>query len=171
MKLLLAAALFLSLAVTSSAQEEAADPAELAILQATVGTWDCHIKVWPQGPDAEALEFKGVETNRASGKHWIVSEFESEFAGQKMRVHSLVGYDIDKKALVGNMVDEGPYAATMTGKYDEKTKTIAWVTKGKMPNGEPLVQNTKVTYKDGERHLTMIMGGKKFMEIRYVKRK
>jgi len=153
-------------------------PIELTVLQAAVGVWDAEIEVWPAGPDAPSLKFEGVETNRAYGKHWIASDFDSTYSGQEIKVHSIVGYDLDKKQLVGTVIDEGPYAASMTGVYDKETNAVRWNTKAKEIDGTPIVQRTVVTQKnDDERMLVLSVPGtekdefKKFMQIRFVKRK
>ena len=66
-------------------------PIELEALKASVGVWDAEIEVWPQGSDLPSIKFKGVETNRPYGKHWLASDFDSEYGGQTMKVHSLLG--------------------------------------------------------------------------------
>ena len=48
-----------------------------------------------------------VETNRPYGEYWIASEFDSEFDGQTMKVHFIVGFDLGKKQMVGKVID-GP---------------------------------------------------------------
>ncbi len=152
-------------------------PAELQVLKESVGIWDAHIQVWSNGPDEPPIKFKGVETTRAYGEHWIASDFDSEFMGQTMNVHSIVGYDLDKKQLVGTVVDHGPYAASMTGTYDAKTKTVHWKTLAKDLEGKPMIQHTSVTHRSSsERVLVLKMPGAKkgtfvkFMEIKFVKR-
>ena len=110
-------------------------PKELEVLKSYVGVWDADIQVWPQGPESSSIQFKGVETNRSYGEYWVASDFDSEFMGQTMRVHSMVGYDLDKKELVGTIIDHGPYAATMTGEHDKKSKTVNWKTEAKDPDG------------------------------------
>ena len=94
-----------------------------------------------------------------------------------MKVHSIVGYDLDKKHLVGHVIDHGPYAATLTGDYDEKSKTVHWTTNGKYPDGKPLVQKTSLTHKSAaERVLVLTVPGNesgeftKFMRIQFRKR-
>ena len=152
-------------------------PAELQVLKESVGIWDAHIQVWSNGLDEPPIKFKGVETNRAYGEHWIASDFDSEFMGQTMKVHSIVGYDLDKKQLVGTVVDHGPYVASMTGTYDAKTKTVHWKTVAKDLEGKPMIQGTSVTHRSsGVRVLGLKMPGAKkgtfvkFMEIKFVKR-
>lgn len=178
MKAFFAFALTLCLTCCCLAQEATdSKPPELSILKMYPGVWDAEFEVWPQGPDAESIKFKGVETIRAYGQHWLASDFDSEFMGQKMRVHSIVGYDLDKKQLVGTIIDDGPYSATMAGQYDEDSKTITWTTRAKAPDGTPMVQNTIVTHEsDDKRSLELQIPGEKegefrtMMKINYVKR-
>ena len=98
--------------------------------------------------------------------------------GQTMKVHSIIGYDLDQKMMVGTVIDHGPYAAKMTGQYDEDSKTLSWTTKFKDPSGKPAIQKTDMTQKnETERMLVLSVPGskedefKKFMQIKFVKRK
>lgn len=159
------------------AQENPA-AAELEMIKDSIGVWDAEIQVWAEGLDKPPVKFKGVETNTAYGDHWLASNFDSEVGGQTMRVHSIVGYDLDKKMLVGTVIDYGPYHAKMEGTYDKATKTVSWVTKAKTVAGNPLIQRTTVTTKSPtERVLVLTVPGEKenefnkFMEIRFTKRK
>ena len=169
----------LSLALSCIAQDKPeANPVELDVLKASIGVWDAAIEVWPQGLDSPSTKFKGVETNRPYGEYWIASDFSSEFMGQTVKVHSIVGYDLDRKKMVGTVIDHGPYAASMTGDYDRESKTVSWKTEATMPDGTPMEQQTSVTDEKGdERVLVMSVPGqqkgefRKFMEIRFVKRK
>lgn len=171
-------AIFLGAAVSGFAEDQVDEkPAELDVLKASVGIWDAEIEVWAQGPDSASIRFKGVETNRAYGEHWIASDFDSEFMGQTMRVHSIVGYDLDRRKLVGTVIDHGPYSASMTGEYDSDTKTIHWTTEAKGPNGKPMVQKTSVTQKSADERVLVLSvpadeKGKftRFMQIRFVRR-
>lgn len=175
---ILATILTLACSINVRAADKAKpEPAELSVLKQSTGVWDAEIEVWPQGPKAKSIKFKGVETNRAYGKHWIASDFNSTFMGQKMKLHSIVGYDLDKKKLVGTVIDHGPYSATMTGEYDAKTKSVTWTTKAKTAQGKPMIQKTVLTQKSPtERVLVLKVPGakkgefNKFMQIRFVKR-
>ena len=166
-------------ALSCVAQDEPkSKPIELEVLKASIGTWDAEIEIWPEGPDSSSIKFKGVETNRPYGEYWIASDFDSEFMGQTMRVHSIVGYDLDEKKLLGTVIDHGPYAASMTGDYDEEAKTVHWNTQAKDPSGKPMVQKTSITQKTADERVLVLMvpGDKKgeftkFMQIRFVKRK
>lgn len=87
----LTTALMFGLALSCLAQEKPeSKPIELEVLKASIGVWDAEIEVWPQGPDSTSIKFKGVETNRPYGEYWIASDFDSEFMGQTMKVHSIV---------------------------------------------------------------------------------
>lgn len=166
------------IAPTIAAEDSTTPPIELQVLKDAVGVWDAEIEVWPGGTDSPSIKFRGVETNHAYGKHWIASDFDSEFDGQATKVHSIVGYDLDKKQMVGTIIDHGPYAAKMTGEYDHKTKTVTWITKVKAPSGEPIVQKTLVTQKTPDERVLVLMMPKKgkdefskFMQIRFVRRR
>ncbi len=176
---MLPTALMSSVAMACFAQEEpTSSPIELDALKAYVGVWNAETEVWPDGPDSSSIQFRGVETNRPYGEYWIASDFDSEFTGQTIKVHSIVGYDLDQKTMVGMVIDQGPYAARMTGDYDQDSKTVRWKTVAKAPNGMAIVQKTSVTQKNAdERTLVLTVPGKgkdefiKFMQIRFVKRK
>ena len=167
------------LATCAAGQEKAAAKlVELEALKSYVGVWDAEIEVWSGGLDAPSTKFKGVETITAYGDHWLASDFDSEFGGQTIRVHSIVGYDLDKKQLVGTVIDHGPYAATMTGQYDAKSKSIEWLTKAKSIDGTPMTQKTVMTQVEpNKRSLVLKVPSekegefKKFMQILFVKRK
>lgn len=175
----LIASLQVAAALSSHAQEPgAAKPIELDLLKGYVGVWDAEIEVWPAGPEAPSIKFNGVEKNRPYGQHWISSDFDSEYGGQVIKVHSIVGYDLDKQKMFGMIIDDGPYAATMTGEYDPESKAVTWMTAAKTPDGQPMVQKTLVTHMGAdERVLVLSTPGdeqgkfKKFMQIRFVRRK
>ena len=174
----LSTGLILGLGLSSLAQDKPkSKPIELDVLRASLGVWDAEIEVWPQGPDSPSIKFKGVETNRAYGEYWIASDFDSEFMGQTTKLHSIIGYDLDQKQLVGTNIDHGPYAAQMTGDYDKESKTVHWKTEAKAPDGKLMVQKTLVSQKNAnERILILSAPGKeegeftKVMQIRFVKR-
>ena len=175
----LSTALVFGSALSCIAQETPkAKPIELEVLKASVGVWDAEIEVWPQGPDSPSIKFKGVEENRPYGEYWIASDFDSEFMGQTMKIHSIVGYDPDQNKMVGTVIDHEVYAASMTGDYDRNSKTVRWKTEAKDPEGKPMVQRTVITQVNAnERVLVLMVPGKKeddfteFMQIRFLKRK
>ena len=158
--------------------QEKPQPIELEVLKASVGVWDAEIEVWPAGPDSPSITFKGVETVRPYGEYWIASDFDSEYQGETIKVHSIVGYDLEQNKLVGTTIDHGPYSAKMVGEYDKESKTVHWLTYAKHLDGKPLVQKTSITQKAADqRVLVLNMPGEKegefveFMRIRFLKRK
>ena len=167
-------------AYSCSAEEKAIDkPVELEVLKAYVGVWDAEIEVWAQGLDSQSMKFKGVETNRAYGEFWIASDLDTEFDGQIMKVHSIIGYDLDKKKLVGTVVDHGPYSAKLTGRYDKDSKTVYWKTEAKDFDGKRIVQNTSIVQKSPDKRVLVLSVPNKqkegeftkFMQIIFTKRK
>ena len=177
-KIALAAVQSFVLTLVCAAQENSASkPVELEVLSGSVGVWDAEIEVWPQGLDSPSIRFQGVEKIRPYGEYWIASEFDSQYEGQTIGVHSIVGYDLDKQQLVGMVIDHGPYAASMTGVYDAKLKAVTWTTRAKDAGGKPLVQTTTVTQIEADqRVLTLSVPGDrkgelvKFMQITFSKR-
>ncbi|NND98640.1 MAG: DUF1579 family protein [Pirellulaceae bacterium] len=177
MKLSLVTLFVISTALCSVAQENQ-KPIELDVLKGSIGVWDAEIEVWPAGLDAPSTQFKGVETNRPHGEYWIASDFDSQFMGQSMKVHSIVGYDLDKKQLVATVIDDGPYAASMTGEYAAKSKTVSWTTHVKDAKGNPIVQKTTISHQNADERLLVLSvpdkatgAFKMFMRIKFVKRK
>ena len=74
--------------------------------------------------------------------------------------------------MVGTVIDDGAYAASMTGDYDKDSNTIRWITNAKGATGKPIVQETSVNQKSAnERVLVLSVPGKqeneftKFMTI------
>ncbi len=165
-------------AVLACIAEEETKPIELGVLKSYIGVWDGEIEVWPMGLEAASIKFKCVETNRAYGKHWIASDLDSEFMGQTMKVHSIIGYDLDQRQMVGTVIDDGPYAASMTGDYDADSKTVSWTTKVKDASGKPVVQKTLITQEHTDERVLVLSvpnkendGFTKFMQITFVRRK
>jgi len=152
-------------------------PIELEVLKSYIGVWDAEVEVWSAGPDSPPFTFTGVETIRPYGEYWIASDFDSVFGDHTISVHSIVGYDLDQKKMVGTVIDHGPYAANMIGDYDAESKTVHWMTEAKDPAGNPMVQKTLATQKNANERelLLMVPSGTtdeftKFMHVRLVKR-
>ena len=177
MRTILIILLSLGLALPGLGQETQETPPELQVLKNTIGVWDTAIEVWAQGPDGPSVQFDGVETVTAFGDYWMSSDSVSTFMGRTMKVHSLVGYDIDEGKLVGTIVDDGPYKATLSGEYDPDTKSVTWMIKGKDPVGTEYFQKSVVTeISENERLLVLYLpvavgeGYTRLMEVTYTRR-
>lgn len=161
----------------AAAPQKVDPPVELEVIRNSIGVWDCEFQVWTQGPDAAPMTFTGVEKVRAFGEYWLASDLESTAMGQTTVVHSVIGYDLDEKALTGLVIDQGPYSAKMEGVYHPETRTVNWTIHAKTPDGDPMPQHTVMTMPNGdERILVMNMPGPdgemvKFMQVRYARRK
>jgi hypothetical protein len=92
-----------------------------------VGTWDGSVSMW-MSPEVEPMKSKAVETNSMLGKFWLMSDFESEFNGEKFTGASAMGYDPVKKKFVGGWVDSmSPFMMKMEGEYDEDAETLTMI--------------------------------------------
>ena len=153
---------------------------EHEILKKDVGTWTAECKMWVAGPDADPIVSPGKETNRLlPGGNWLLSEFESEFGGEKFTGHGTFGYEPEKKKYVGSWVDSmSPYMMMMEGTYDDKTKTMTMFYTAKDPAGNEANGKTVCVTKDEKtRVFTMYMQAReskdkfvKMMEITYHKK-
>jgi hypothetical protein len=150
------------------------------VLKKDVGTWDAKLKMWMDGPDGEAMEMTGTETNRMIGENWVVSNFEGDFGGQKFEGSGTVGFDTSKNKYVGTWVDSMSAAITMMeGEYDEKTNSIVFMVDSIDPaTGDKVKQKHTVQYKDDNTRvmtMTQPMPGSdkwvKIMEITYTRSK
>ncbi|WP_182868593.1 DUF1579 family protein [Rhodopirellula sp. JC639] len=124
MKVLVLMAAFCLTASCALAQDEAPSK-EHAYLAKTVGTRTGTMKVWPQGPDGDAMEFPFSETNTAIlGGNWVESAFEAgPYKGRGMS-----GYDPIKKKYIGTWANNmTPYLAVMEGTYDEAKHELTMI--------------------------------------------
>lgn len=167
------------LAGVSKAQFPEAMP-EHKIIMEEVGSWDAVVKTWvnAQGqadPNAEPTVAKAKEVNRAVGQFWVVSDFSGSFGGMDFKGHAITGFDPSKKKFVGTWIDSfTPSPMTMTGAYDEKTKTMTYQTTGIGMEGTEVKGKMTVVYKGkNSRVMTSyeMQAGKpiKMMEITYTR--
>jgi hypothetical protein len=102
-----------------------------------VGTWDCAAKFWMPGKDGKIEEHpsKGQATFTSElGGRWIRQNFSGDFMGDKFEGIGFSGYDSFKKQYVGTWMDTmSTCFLTMTGTYDEATKTQTMTTEYEMP--------------------------------------
>ncbi len=89
--------LVVSVATFANGQESAKSKPEIAhpVLTKHVGTWECDVRMFFQGPNAPPSEFKGVEVNRlVSGDMYLQSSFNCPMGDRgDFEGHSLMGYD------------------------------------------------------------------------------
>lgn len=171
---LAAAGLILACCVSSAAGQEKAKRSPSEILEKEVGVWDAIIK-FNQG--GQTLEIPGVERNALRGDMWLVSDFESDFGGQKFEGHGVRGMDINKKKIVSLWVDSmQPFFAEMEGEFDaDGTLTMT----GEYPDQTGQVKKWKSISKwvdDDNRTFTMMMGDdngdyQELMTIEYTRQK
>ena len=177
MKYALSFLLTMALALPCVAQEETkSETGALEILKSLVGVWDAEMEVWPRGPDKASMKLKGVETNKAYGKHWLTSDFSSKAMGPAANLHSIVGYDLDKKQMVAMSVDSGPYPAKMTGEIDVKKKSVTWTAHIKDAAGNKKIQKSTDTLINENERIMIVkaqQNGKfvKIVQIKFTKRK
>ncbi len=152
---------------------------EHKILKNDVGEWDCEMKIWMAGPDAEPMVTKGSEVNKMFSDFWLISEFKASFGGQPFEGRAILGYDPAKKKYIGTWLDTmNPYMSRMEGDYDASSKTLTMMMNGTGPDGKPTRgKNVTVTKDEGKtRVFTMYnaMPGSeemvKSMEITYKKK-
>jgi hypothetical protein len=94
-------------------------------LEKTNGNWDVDINHW-MAPDAPPTKSKATLTQSSSlGGRYVVGKFKGTAFGQPMEGISTTGYDNARKLFVSTWIDNlGTGIVSMTGTYDEKTKTL-----------------------------------------------
>lgn len=120
------------------------------ILADDAGTWDCNVKMYYQGPDGPASEFKGVEKNElVSGDLYCRTTFTCQMGPIKFEGHCLTGYDFRTKEYVATWVDNfTSVPSSLKGKYDAKTKTMTMYSTVVDQQGNELKQKQVTVYKD-----------------------
>ena len=96
------------------------------LLAQEVGSWDCDVKMFFQGPNGPPAEYKGLEVNKlVSGDLYLQTTFTCRMGEREFEGHSLFGYDPRAEQYVGTWVDNFTTTPTnMKGKYDAETKTL-----------------------------------------------
>jgi len=95
------------------------------ILASNVGTWDCEVKMFLQGPGEPPLESKGVEVNKlVSSDLYLQTSFTCQLGDPKFEGHALTGYDPRSKKYIGTWVDNlSTIPMQLKGEYDERSIT------------------------------------------------
>lgn len=144
---LLSAAL---LCPTAWSQEGAAKPGpEHELLKKMAGDWSASAKM--PGLDQPSV---GVMTCKLEcGGLWLVSNYESDFFGQKFQGKGLDGYDPLKKQYVGVWVDSMSAAPMhFAGDYSAKTQQLVMLCDTVSPDGKPLKIKSVTEFAGEDKH-------------------
>ncbi len=177
--------LVVSVATIANGQESAESKPGKAhqVLAKHVGTWECDVKMFFQGPNAPPSEFKGVEVNRlVSGDMYLQSSFNCPMGDRgDFEGHSLMGYDHRIKKYIGMSVNSFTTVPTqLKGNYNKDANTFTVYSTSVDGSGKELKSKHITTWLDEstkklEVFLLVDAGGKqtnvKLMEIMSLKRK
>ncbi|MGD9636074.1 MAG: DUF1579 domain-containing protein [Pirellulales bacterium] len=152
--------------------------AEHALLKEGVSTWDATMKMY-EASGEEPTVAKATETvELMPGGMWVLSKFESEFAGMPFTGRGVTGYDPWKKKYVGTWIDSmSPSLMISEGEYDPATKTATSYAEGRAPVSGEIIKYKQVsrTIDANTRTFEMYRPEKdgefvKMMEIEYKRR-
>ena len=155
---------------------------EHKVLAKEVGTWDCEIRSYFQGPEQPPTVTKGVETNKlVSGDMYLQTTFTGEIGGRQFEGHSLLGYDPHKKKYVGTWADNFTVAPSqVTGTYDKELNTFTALSSVYDEQSKQELKQKQVTKWEGENkkvftiYLLLEIGGEtseiKLMDMTAVRR-
>jgi len=116
----------------------AAPVEEHALLAKMAGTWTNDAKFW-MAPDAPPTVSKGKSEEKLvmDGRFLIQHYTMGDFMGMPFEGMGIVGYDKIHHAYTTTWIDNfGTRIMTMTGSYDEQTKTITWEGISSTPMGD-----------------------------------
>ena len=110
---------------------------EFALLQKDVGEWDATITVTPS-PGAPPQGSTGRMTGHLiSGGRWLITDFKNHTTG--FEGHGIYGFNAASGRYVGTWVDDmrtNLYVGE--GEWDAASRTMTYVWKATMPNGQPM---------------------------------
>ena len=143
-----------------------------------VGTWDAVMKMYFEGPQGPAVEYKGVEVNElVSGGLFLKTSFKAKMGDVDFEGHGLVGYDEETKEYLSTWVDTFSATPTQTkGTWDAETKTLTVFNTVDGPDGAQMKMK-QVTTRTGpgtkkmEHFLLLGDQAVKLMELVATKRK
>jgi hypothetical protein len=145
---------------------------EHAVLKRLEGEWTATVKMG-------GTETPGTMTLKMEcGGLWLVSDFHSEFGGQKFQGRGMDGYDPEKKKYVSVWVDSmSTRPMLLEGSFDKEKKLLTLTGEGPGPDGKP-AKYRNTTHTPDDDHQTFIMhvtgaDGKEtqVMTITYVRKK
>lgn len=117
-----------------------ADPTlspEFALLQKDVGEWDAALTITP-GPGAPTQASVGRLVGRLiAGGRWLITDFKNHTTG--FEGHGIYGFNPASRRYVGTWVDDMRTNLHVgEGEWDAASRTMTFVWKATMPNGQPM---------------------------------
>lgn len=163
----------------AKAMELMAPGAAHKALEAYVGEWTLHTKVWMQ-PGAPPMESDGTASTKwILGKRFVESNVSTTMMGQPFEGRSISGYDNMKKIYTSFWIDNmGTAMTTITGSASADGKTFTY--KGKMDdaftgkmNQDYKFVDTFVSKDEIKAEIFTLADGKetKMMEMAYKRKK
>jgi hypothetical protein len=169
---ILALAALLTATPHSGFGQGAAPGPEHQALKRHEGEWTATVKMGDtESPGTMTLKME-------CGGLWLMSDFHSEFGGQKFHGRGMDGYDVTKQKYVSVWVDSmNTQPMFMEGDFDKEKKTLTMTGAGPGMDGKPAKFKGVTHYPDDD-HQTFTMyvidaEGKenKVMTIDYVRKK
>lgn len=164
---------FIAIVRPLRAQQPQTPGPEMEVLEKSLGTWDCEIKI----PGGETTKGEAVY-KKGPGGLWVVSSFKGAFGPTEFEGHGVDGYDQGKQKYVSVWVDSMSSAPTIfEGDYDADTKTMTMVGEAKGPGGDTVKFKNVTKIKDADHQtFTMSVVGSDgqavpMMTIEYTRRK
>ncbi len=147
------------------------------LLVGSVGVWDVKTKHFME-PGKPAMEGTAVDTVRAIGGFWTVSDFRSEFFGQPFVGQCTMGFDPTRKVYRMTWVDSmSHFLFLMEGTMDASGKKMTLTGKGPSMMGDGMCDwRSVMTFQGEDQQLLQMymgtpMGEFMFMEHLYTRRK
>jgi len=117
------------------------------MLAEEAGAWECHVKMYFQGPLGPASEFEGREVNKlVSGGLFLQTTFTCDMGERTFEGHSLLGYDPRKEQYTGVWVDNFTSVPTpQAGIYDAEKKTFTVLSSAFDPDTKSEMKQKQIT--------------------------
>lgn len=114
------------------------------------GEWESDSEVMGD-PAQPAMKFKGTESGKTVGDSWVILEIKSDSPMGPMTGVLTVGYDGEKKKIVGTWIDSvTPHMWTYEGELSADGKTLTLNSEGPNPMmpGKTAKFRDKIEFKD-----------------------
>lgn len=110
---------------------------EFALLRKDVGEWDATITITPQPGAAPQASTGRLVGRLIAGGRWLITDFKNHTTG--FEGHGIYGFNVASGRYVGTWVDDmrtNLYVGE--GEWDAASRTMTYVWKATMPNGQPM---------------------------------